>query len=209
MPINKGAKVDGNKNGGFLLGPGEYSVTIYQLLDGEVSAVTASQSFNVKQLYKSTLPAKNNSIKDGFLSRYMEVVRRKELFMYDYSQAKKNASSLELAIKRTPKSIGLLENEMADLRKELRNMELALYGNPLKSEVGEKNNTSLDERIWAAAGSLWGSAYGPTTTAEQSLAVASAELSEYEKKMAVIQLKVQSIYSELKTAGAPPIKGME
>ena len=209
MPINKGAKVDGNKNGGFLLGPGEYSVTIYQLLDGEVSAVTASQSFNVKQLYKSTLPAKNNSIKDGFLSRYMEVVRRKELFMYDYSQAKKNASSLELAIKRTPKSIGLLENEMADLRKELRNMELALYGNPLKSEVGEKNNTSLDERIWAAAGSLWGSAYGPTTTAEQSLAVASVELSEYEKKMAVIQLKVQSIYTELKTAGAPPIKGME
>jgi hypothetical protein len=98
---------------------------------------------------------------------------------------------------------------MADLRKELRNMELALYGNPLKSEVGEKNNTSLDERIWAAAGSLWGSAYGPTATAEQSLAIASVELSEYEKKMAVIQLKVQSIYSELKTAGAPPIKGME
>lgn len=209
FPISKGDKLNGNKKGGFLVGPGDYSVTIYELLGDDTRAVTESLSFEVKELYKSTLPGKNLSMKSAFFTQYTDVVSKREFFMYDYNQAKKQVSAIDLAIKRAPKAFGLLENEITDLQKDLRMLDLAMNGNPLKDAVGEKNNTSLNERIWAAAGAMWSSNYGPTATAQQSLDIASAEISEYQKQLDVIELKIKSIYTALQAAGAPAIKGLE
>ena len=117
---------------------------------------------------------------------------------------------MELALKRSPNSLGALESELVDLNNELRNLDLLLEGNPLKDEVGEKNIPTINERIWAASSALWGgNGYGPTTTAQQSLDIAERMLADFDAKLAVIKLKAATIYEELKKSGAPVIRGME
>ncbi len=210
MPINAGEKLNENKNGGFRVGPGTYRITLYYVHQGKATPLTTPKSFDVIPLYPGTLPSKNDGVKNTFIAQYVAVSSRKSLLEYDFNQAKKQASAMELALKRSPNSLGALESELVDLTNELRNLDLLLDGNPLKDEVGEKNIPTINERIWAASSALWGgNGYGPTTTAQQSLDIAERMLADFDAKLAVIKLKAATIYEELKKSGAPVIRGME
>ena len=186
------------------MGPGTYRITLYYVHQGKATPLTTPKSFDVIPLYPGTLHSKNDGVKNTFIAQYVAVSSRKSLLEYDFNQAKKQASAMELALKRSPNSLGALESELVDLTNELRNLDLLLEGNPLKDEVGEKNIPTINERIWAASSALWGgNGYGPTTTAQQSLDIAERMLADFDAKLAVIKLKAATIYEELKKSGAP------
>jgi photosystem II stability/assembly factor-like uncharacterized protein len=209
MPIGQWEKPNGNKEGGFLVGPGKYSAQLYLLFDGVATVVTDPMEFTVTPLFKESLRPKNNSIKKGFLTQYKAVTTKKSLLEYDYNRLKNNAKAMQVAVKRTDKVFGIMESDIADLNKGVLEIERLLSGDPNKNTVGEKNLPSLNERIWAAAGSLWGSSYGPTGTAQSSLDIASSMVDDLEKRINLLELKSASIYAELLKAGAPPIRGMK
>ena len=200
MPINTGEKLNENKNGGFRVGPGTYRITLYYVHQGKATPLTTPKSFDVIPLYPGTLPSKNDGVKNTFIAQYVAVSSRKSLLEYDFNQAKKQASAMELALKRSPNSLGALESELVDLNNELRNLDLLLEGNPLKDEVGEKNIPTINERIWARQQCFVGRETVTAQLLQHSKVwdIAERMLADFDAKLAVIKLKAATIYEELK-----------
>ncbi|MDC1394874.1 glycosyl hydrolase, partial [Bacteroidia bacterium] len=209
MPVSKSAKPNGNKGSGFLVGPGKYLAQLYRILDGEAKILTDSLVFNVIPLYKETLPEKSKAEKEEFAKQYTSVSTKKSLLMYKYNETKNLVSAMEVSANRIGLPTDEIEIQLAQLQKEISAIDVSLKGNPLKNKVGEKNAPTLNERIWAAAGSLWGSTYGPTTTALQSLAIAEELLVDLEVKVNALEATSSKLYTELRNAGAPAIRGAE
>jgi len=98
MPIGEWEKPNGNKEGGFLVSPGNYSAQLYRLYDGVSTAVDGPVAFTVSPLFKNSIQPKNNSIKEAFLVKYKAVSTRKSLLEYDYNKLKNNAKAMQVAV---------------------------------------------------------------------------------------------------------------
>ncbi|MGB1037993.1 MAG: WD40/YVTN/BNR-like repeat-containing protein [Bacteroidia bacterium] len=208
-PIHSGAKSYEKGNNGFFVVPGTYYAHLFKELEGEITWESEGQSFEVNALTEPTLREPSAEDKKKFLEDYMSAVSRREVINSKYRKLNKNASALEVAMRRASFDDEELVAEVFALKKLLAEMNVVMYGDKGKNKVGEKNDPTVNDRIGAAGSTIWGSTYGPTTTANQSLDIANKMMSEIETKLSSAQDMVTSIHSRLKEKGAPVILNLD
>jgi hypothetical protein len=111
----------------------------------------------------------------------------------------------------TKKGSSPLTTAIAPLRiinDKLIALNTALYGNEAKNAVGEKVYPTLNDRMNAAGATLWGSSYGPTQTAKNSLTIANDLMDDFENQIANLNTQLEKLYKALIDAGAPVILEM-
>lgn len=208
-PVFKGQKPKGNKANGFLVMPGVYTATLYKLYKGEARQLDEPVSFSVAPLFKNSLSPKSITVKKAFAKEHRQVITDKSLMMHKYRGLRDNISALQVALKRTSNSFGTLETEMNESKNDLRAINRILNGNEAKNAIGERNVPSLNERIWASEGALWGSTYGPTPNAQESLDIAKEMLKDLAVKIEVLDKKSKLLYAEMRKLGGPVVIGLE
>jgi hypothetical protein len=97
--------------------------------------------------------------------------------------------------------------ELASLKKELDQLKWSLYGLPLKDQIGEKNNPTVQSRLFDISRVVSGSTYGPTKSARENLRIVQKTLMDGSENLKTIQsellLKGDNITSQ---TGIPLLK---
>ncbi len=87
-------------------------------------------------------------------------------------------------------------------------MELQIEGSPSKSEVGEKNPTSIRSRMFVGFRGM-NTTYGPTATHKKSVAIAQQELEALMPQLKKLyEEDIPQLERALMAAGAPWVEGM-
>ena len=85
-------------------------------------------------------------------------------------------------------------------------LKLKLNGSAAKTEVGEKEQLSISNRIYFAASGLMGNSYGPTKLHMESYDIAKTMFEELQPKMEQFyKVKVPALAKNLEANGAPTV----
>ncbi|OFX88571.1 MAG: glycosyl hydrolase [Bacteroidetes bacterium GWF2_33_16] len=195
---------------GALVLPGEYNVTLYKDIDGEVTKLSGPQKFVVEQMRKGALEGSSPEVTVAFWNDLEDLQAKINAMVVSLESSKKKVNAMIKAIERTSVKPGELNKKLNELNKELYDLETQLMGSKSKGELSEPDKPIIFERISAASIGTGFSTYGPTPTHKRSLEIAQKEFDLIKTKYELIaNKKLPELENELITAGSPWIKGQE
>ena len=101
---------------------------------------------------------------------------------------------------------GTLENEVVQLQQTMNDLNVALFGNSAKAEVGEKDDPMVSDRLMIAQRGFFGNSYGPTKMQMESFDLAKQQYTGLEANLKkFLDTDVPRVEKLLRNAGAPPI----
>lgn len=189
-----------------MVDPGKYSVKMYKSINGVVTQLGDTQSFEVERIRKNILSNPNA----GDIADYKKEVKafssKLEVAMHDFQKASRKVKAFEKALNYTNSTPGNLEKQVADLRVVMSKLMTLLSGNSAKAEVGEKDDPTIRERMMIAQRGFFGNSYGPTIMQMESLELAKKQFAGISTELfKFMNDDVPRVEALLTKAGAPPI----
>ena len=208
VPLTK-PKGGGNNFFGspFRATPGSYTVELYQNMDGTVTKLSETQSFEVKRLSAGALPAKPSTEIDAFRDAFQGF--RQDLMatndVLEKSLMKVDAMHRALGQAKQPTSG--LNTKIYNAKTALLSLKTIMKGSVAKNEVGERTALSPEDGSFIGFVAL-GNTYGPTGNHKAAFQRANNQLQEVKRELnALVKGTLPSLEAELKAAGAPWIEG--
>ena len=192
---------------GRMAGPGTYTVTLAQKVNGKVSQLAEAVSFEVVPLRKGALPgASPDAIAD--FGQQVDAFREKmSQASYMMQQCQQKVGAMETALARLDSDASGLTARLYQVQRDMMNLEEEMYGNRSKGEVGESSPPSVQSRMFTAFRGL-STTYGPTPTHKRSLEHAQQQFKEIIPKLNRMYREViPALEKALQEAGAPWIEG--
>jgi hypothetical protein len=207
-PITLDPKVDTEEASiqGFLAPTGFYTVSMYLVEEGNVAALAPPVSFNVKPLHKGTLQGSSPEVTSEFWRSYEHVIRTTSTFDLRMEKATKRTKAMHLALVNSFTKPGSIDTDLAQINTDIESLRSSYYGNQAKSEVGEKGPHTVAFRMFSIYIGIERSTYGPTTTHKQQLSLIKKQVSAALSRLEGIQMRLDDVYNQLKTSGAPYIE---
>lgn len=190
-----------------LSGPGAYTVTLSKEIDGELTELSEPVSFNVVKLFEGTLDGAELSEVVVFWKKIRALQAEMSVVKLSLKNAGKELTAMDLALSRATGQTGDLAKQLYLLRQELYSVEDKINGKQVKNEIGEKNNSTIYDRINATRTAVSNSTCGPTATAVRSLEIAREQFNKIKTELSVItEQRIPGIEKQLTAAGAPVVK---
>lgn len=202
--INSQKDLPKSERRGFLAPPGEYYAKLSKEVDGKITDITETVKFEVKRLYKSSIPAPSSE----------------DIFTYSkqLNELSKNLSAANIRLDNSLKKVKALQfvsnkinnNELKGklnrIRESLNKLNKKLTGKSIKDEIGEKSPPSVIDRYRAAFSGSQNYTYGPTETNIKSYDIATKQLKEVVAKLSMEIKKLNEIKEQLIRKGAAPVE---
>jgi len=195
-----------NESGGFLAPPGDYSATLYISEEGKTRKLSGPVSFTVKPMNTGTLEGSTPDIASNFWRAYETTSKVASKLNLDLSKTMKRAQAMQLALKRSQSTPGVLDTELQGVLAKIQKLESDVFGNQAKQEMGEKDDPTIGDRMFAVYRGIERSTYGPTNTHKQQLELINRELQSALGTLKSIQSQLNGVYEKLKAAGAPYVE---
>lgn len=191
---------------GALVVPGKYTVTLAKRVDGVITPLPGSQSFEVVAEGVSTREDRAAQAEfEEKLARLQKAVASAE---QSATEARTRLDAIRRAIDATPSLPLKLREETGTLEKRLSEITRALRGDPVMRGRQEPTPVSISERVNTAAQSLRLWTGRPTKTDMENYQIASDELAaEVPKLRRMMDTDIRAIEKQLDAAGAPPTPG--
>ena len=192
----------------YLAEPGEYSVSLSQKVNGEVTELVGPQKFNVKQLYQGALPGAGTQKAVAFWKEINQLKKQTSALFNAHKMAMDKVKMLERALAESQSTTGQFEKRIFALRDELLEMNHRINGDQSRAEVYLSNAKTISNLINVAEMGTAFSSYGPTPTHRKSLDQAVKQYND--EKVVLKQILEQTIPQlerELREAGSPWIIG--
>jgi len=201
------AAFGGGRGGGApLVVPGKYIVTLAKRVDGVVTPLPGSQTFEVLAEGPATI-ADRQAMAD-FQDKLAKLQKALTATTQSATEAGTRLSAMLRAIDATPSLPPKLREETERLQKTLNEIELALNGDRVWRSHNEGTPASISEHVQAAASPTRGTTGRPTKTALEQYQIASDELAvEVPKLRKLIETDIKAIEKQLDAAGAPYTPG--
>lgn len=183
--------------------PGTYQVALYQRVGGVVTPLADAKSFEVERIRENILDNPLSNQRETYVQQLLDLNKSVDLAEHYFEKAAKRVVKLEKALRFTETNKESLTAEVYKLRDEKIAIKNALEGSPAKAEVGEKEQPTLQYRLYFAANGLMGNSYGPTTLHMESFAMASQLFEELQPRIDRFVQQVDQLAKKLETAGAP------
>lgn len=194
--------------GGPLAQPGTYTVSLAQMVNGEMKVLDGPSEFEVEPLREGALEGASSEEVAAFRKQMDNLSRDMSLATYMFEESKKRLGGMEAALSRTKGDISELAGQLFALKQKMAEMEMMVSGSPSKNEVGEKNPPNMRSRMFMGYRGL-NSTYGPTEMHKQSVAIAAKELKEMMPKVKKLyEEEIPAMERAMLKAGAPWIEGM-
>ena len=191
---------------GFLVSEGDYSVTMYSVIKGEVTKLSEKQDFIVKQLHENVLvpvsAEKVKAFRDEIDMVILDIGKVSKLF----DDSRKRLDAMENACFRLDKDNSAILEKVHRADSLLLDLEIQFNGYRTKNEIGEKQSPTPGSRLGVAYRGL-STSYGPTPLHMESLDLAKKELSPIKLELERVRKEVlDELEKELIDAGAPIVK---
>jgi hypothetical protein len=191
---------------GALLVPGKYTVTMAKRVDGVVTPLPGSQSFEVATVGVST--REDRLAKADFEEKLARLQKALAAAQQSATDARTRLDAIRRAIDATPALPVKLREEATNLEKRLSEINRALRGDPVLRSRDEPTVESISDRVNSAAGVMRLTTGKPTKTALETWQIAADELSaEIPKLRRLIETDIRALEKQLDAAGAPPTPG--
>ncbi|MEZ4958665.1 MAG: glycosyl hydrolase [Saprospiraceae bacterium] len=195
------------EGGGFAM-PGEYTVSLANSINGKVTNLVDPQSFTLKTLGGSTLPAKDKVALDNYIKKAAELERA-------YQGATSLLRELDNTVKLIRKATYAVASPAPDLLADVKALEENIYqikksffGDGVASIIDKPQPPSISSRVGAMGYEIWSSSSAPTSTQKEQQKIAG-ELFQIElaklKRLEEVDLK--NVERKLEEAKAPYTPG--
>ena len=203
------------EGGGFAL-PGDYTVSLSKVINGEETKLVDSQPFKLNLLGGSTLPASDKKALDDYLHEAAELERA---FQGATSYLRSMGNTIRHIRKATysvAKPAPELLNDVKALEDELKELRKIFFGDGVARTIDQPQQPSLSSRVFGMGYEIWSSTSAPTSTQKEQLRIASKEFKtalDRLRQLAARDLKnVERQLEEVKapyTPGRLPVWGNE
>lgn len=194
---------------GLMVAPGNYTATLYKSEDGVTTALDDPITFEVERLYKGALEGAPEKEVAAFWRSYEATAKDASALDLNIDRNIKTVDAMRKALQHSTAKPGPIDEKLHELRNELYNLHMEVYGNPAKLQVGEKTPPTIGERLFAVNRGISTSLYGPTETSKQTLQIANKQIQKAAEQLSKLNESLADIASEIKNAGAPYIEGMK
>ncbi|WP_299361782.1 glycosyl hydrolase [Winogradskyella sp.] len=197
---------------GTLVAPGNYTVEMGLLKEGDLIALTGPVRFEVKALDNVELPAENRAEKVAFQKAVSKLQADFGIAQKLMSESRNKLKYIKAAIKRAEQPLSNLSVSVKAIEDQLDEMQLAMYGDPVKRRLDIGQPPSPASRLGSIGWEQKYSTATPTQTHRDSYAIAKDEIKAIKSKMErIFNQDIKTLEQKLIDAGAPytPGRGYE
>jgi hypothetical protein len=192
------------KDEGYLVPPGDYTVTMSLWKDGEMKQLGTTQNFTVKKLDNATMPAQDRKALAAFKAEASELSRAVD-------GASKAMSEVDSELKYIRKAITQIETPSEDLmievraiESEIREIRTQLHGDGVAATLDIYKPQTVSDRIGYIIYEQKYSTSAPTGTHRASLTIAQQEFKLLlDRLRVVVEDRMPVLRESLIKAGAP------
>jgi photosystem II stability/assembly factor-like uncharacterized protein len=206
-PVNPGAAQ--NKNNGFLVPAGTYSVEIVLLKNGMTETLVPATNFNVKALNNQTLIAQDPEGVDAFRKEVAELNRSVSGSSRLMNETNEKLSSIEHALITYPNTDLKLLEETKALQKIMNECYIALNGDGLKTSMEFETVPSISGRLGLVEYMLSENTTGVTESQKKNLKIVQEEYFDFRKKLDDTIIRLKALETRLEQVPVPYIKGKD
>jgi hypothetical protein len=192
---------------GLMAAPGKYEVSLWRQQGSELVQLSVSRSFDVVPLKKGSLAGAEPDVVAQFWREYENSVRAHSAIQVSLAAGVAKLERMEEVLLHSQAQPGEMDIRLEALRKEFLTIDGALNGNRSKLEVGEKNNPTIQDRLFAVSLGVDRSTYGPTPTHHRTLEIANSQINEIQANLASANRELAKLVSDLVASGSPWLEG--
>ena len=192
---------------GFLVAPGEYTVSLSRRAQGETVELVAPQPFTVERLRDGALPPQADA--QDFWDQVATLDRSVTAAGLSLTELETRVGHLKTAASRVRGGDPVaLDNGWQAIRDEVNALSELLNGNPARNALFERTLPTVRSRLNVVLTGLGGSTYGPTQTHREQFGHAEAEFDTIRTRMTTLtETTIPNFEAELLAAGAPWVPG--
>jgi photosystem II stability/assembly factor-like uncharacterized protein len=203
-PVNKNR--GNNRNNGFLVQPGKYSVSVVLVKDGKVDELIPSTPFNVKGLNNQTLIAKNPEELKAFRKEVAEVNRTVSGTSKLLNETKDKLELISHVMTTYPNTDLTLLQEMRTIKLGLESCEVKLYGDGLKTSKEVETLPGLQSRLGLIEYMVYENTTGVTNSQRNQLLIVTEEYSVMRNELNSLITRLEKIEKQLENISLPYLK---
>ncbi|MCP5046301.1 MAG: glycosyl hydrolase [bacterium] len=203
LKSGSGSRFGSSRSGAPAL-PGKYTVTMSQFVNGELTAMGGSQTFTVKPLNNTTLPAADRKEMSRFLGDLTETVRVVRGTVSSTNNLVERIKHIKVALHNTPAAPPALMKQTLTIEREVNGVLRALSGDRSISRRRASQPPSISSRVSRIIFSISRSSGAPTQTMKDQLRIAREELKpQLEKLKQLIHQDIKKLEKAMEDAKAP------
>lgn len=206
-PINP--KATANKNNGFLVQSGTYSVEVVMVKNGKVEQFADKVLFNVKALNNQTLIATDAKELNTFRAEVAELNRKVSGSSRLMTESKEKLTIMQHALLTYPNTDLKLMEEVHALHLLYDASSLELWGDRLKSSKEFETNPSISNRLGLVEYMLSDNTTGVTNSQRANIALVKEEYLTFRIKLDDLIVRIKAIEAKLEKSSVPYIKGKD
>lgn len=196
----------GSPDYGPLALPGDYTVTIYQFHDGEMTKLSEPTSFKIKALHQDQISPADDAQLTQFIASVNEARKEMRAAAEEVNEMKTQVDYMREAIMKTPDADAMWISEIDAIRKDIIAIQYELWGDRSRSKREVEAYPGMISRVEEIAYNIKAHTEAPTQSEMRSLEAAQDEFKDAEGKIESIEDRVDDMAAKLKEAGAPYFK---
>ena len=205
----RSASIFGPLDNGILALPGDYTVSLSQSINGEMTELVPPQPFKLNTLGGVTLPAEDRADLLAFQQEAMELRRA-------YSGASAMMSDINNRLRHIRKAVFAIPTPTADLTADLQAIDDKVYeiskamdGDRVAGQIDQNSPASISSRLYSVTYDMWQSTSAPTQTMRDGIRIAGEEFIVQLAAIKSVFADVKRLEKKLEEAGAPYTPGRE
>ncbi len=184
--------------------PGAYRVSLAKKVDGVITPLGEPMSFEVSALGTATLAAKDKEARLAFQKKTARLQRAVLGAQRALSEAEDRLAYIQRAILETPAAGSDLLEEARALTMRLKDLSVALSGDPVNRYLAEPDPPSISDRVDNVINSYWTSTAAAPLTAREDYRIAAEAFGPLlEALRALVEKDLTGLEAKLERAGAP------
>ncbi|WP_296321944.1 exo-alpha-sialidase [Winogradskyella sp.] len=197
---------------GTLVLPGNYTVEMGLLQNGNLKSLVSPVVFEVKALNNVEMPADNRAEKVAFQKELAKLQADFGIAQNLMSESRNKLRYIKAAIKRAEQPLGNLSASVKSIEEQLNEVQLAMYGDPIKRRLDIDQPPSPASRLGSIGYEQKYTTSTPTKTHLDSYAIVKEEVTAIKSQMERIYNEaIKALEEQLINSGAPytPGRGYE
>ena len=191
---------------GPLAAPGSYSVQLYIVQNGELTAQGAPQKFEVKPVPTTDENSDLQKIA-AFQQQTGELMRSIASARQALSETDDRLRHLAAALKQTPKAGKSHFADHQQLKEELAALRLRLSGDPIRGALDESSAPSISSRVGQVIYGHWNTRQAPTSTQKRNIEIASRDFEAFQSDLRLYLDDLAEFEKDMEEFGAPYTRG--
>lgn len=200
-PVNIGTTSD--KNNGFLVSTGKYTLDVFLVKDGKVDTISNDLDFNVKPLFEKEYNVTYANEVDVFKEDIAATAKMINNASSILQASQSRINTIIYALKEYPNTnIGNLELAR-EINLSLDSCGILMNGDGLKTSKEFETYPGFSQRFGLLEYSLYDNTYKVTSTQQRILEIVKEEYNLFRNQLSPLLLKINTLQEELINQGVP------